>query len=585
MKKTTYNPQKRTNFLKLFGTSGLCALLATGIFAYGYRQYLYTDIREQLEDEADFHTKSLFTVIDHAENGDADPFPEIQDAFSLWTGYAVIADWTASDYNKVQICPEMTDGCYAVSALVNAENEVVVSNRRILSARLNFDEELDNGNGFEVFICDNEKLKMPEVDALYQTLENAYMKSGDACWFELRLSSVYVNRDDRTFIPHTGTIVYPSKEDPYGPLTEMGETEEFSVTIDNSNYELFEVNGTEKKPKILLTGYRGANVNLVNAVAAEYSFNDNTSGGFDGAGRTVKEVAELMGKTTDSDHDVLVVYDTQKLTIQGEQYHLFLEYGIDADAPIIVRRWLQKVLICLAVTLILALLWSWWKNTKNKARYAFEDYQKTLINNLAHDIKTPLTAISGYTENALRTLKKGEVGESVSYLEAIMENVDYTDKIASRTLELNRMSEIRSLKKEPIALHELTEKALQKYSILLEEKQITVRTNGEAEIQADKDTLTAAVENLIANAVQYTTDHGTISLEFSDKGMTIENTVAEQVDTKDLTMPFVRGDSSRTGKNGTGLGLALVQNAADLNDLKLTLTCDEKHFTVKLLKK
>lgn len=587
MKKTKYNPQKRTNFWKLFGASGICALLVTGVFAYCYRQYLYIDIHQQLDEEMTFRKESLTRQINEAESKYTDPFLPIQDALTLYTVYGVIADQTAQDFNKVQMGSDMTDGCYAVSALLNAENEVVASNRRILSARLDFEEELDNGKGFEVFLCDNEKLQMPEVDALYQTLENAYIKSGDACWFELRLSSVYVNRDDMSFIPHTGTIIYPSKEDPYGPLTEMGETEEFSVTIDNPNYELFEVNGTKKNPKIMMTAYCGADTKLVNAVTAEYLFDEITFSfnGFDGAGRTAKEVAELMGKTTDSDHDILVMYKSQKLTIHGEEYRLFMEFGMDEEADIIIRRWLQKVAICLLVTLVLALLWSWWKNTKNQARYAFEDYQKTLINNLAHDIKTPLTAISGYSENALRTLKKGEVGDCVSYLEAILENVDYTDKIASRTLELNRMSEIHSLQKESIALHELTEKALQKYSLMLEEKQVTVHTEGKAEIQADQDTITAAVENLIANAVQYTAEQGTISLRFSDKGMTIENTVAEQINTKDLTMPFVRGDRARTGKNGTGLGLALVQNAADLNGLKLTLSCDETHFTVTLLKK
>ena len=53
----------------------------------------------------------------------------------------------------------------------------------------------------------------------------------------------------------------------------------------------------------------------------------------------------------------------------------------------------------------IAFLGCWAKNTKNKYQYAFEDYQRALTHNLAHDIKTPLAVIGGSRRSMVRDVE------------------------------------------------------------------------------------------------------------------------------------------------------------------------------------
>ena len=62
----------------------------------------------------------------------------------------------------------------------------------------------------------------------------------------------------------------------------------------------------------------------------------------------------------------------------------------------------------------------------------------------------------------------------------------------------------------------------------------------------------------------------------------VKNSTSHKTDVKNLTQPFVRGDSSRSDGKGNGLGLAIVQNAADLNRINLTLDSTDSTFEAKL---
>jgi len=99
---------------------------------------------------------------------------------------------------------------------------------------------------------------------------------------------------------------------------------------------------------------------------------------------------------------------------------------------------------------------------------------------------------------------------------------------------------------------------------------------------ANLETLTSAIENLISNAVKYTPLGGEINIEISDKKFQIDNTVTGKTETSALLLPFVKGDQSRAGKSGSGLGLSIADQALRANGFKLELNCTETVFAVMI---
>ena len=170
--------------------------------------------------------------------------------------------------------------------------------------------------------------------------------------------------------------------------------------------------------------------------------------------------------------------------------------------------------------------------------------------------------------------------EQKRYLGSILENVAFTDSIINRTLQLNGQQ--RPQQQETIAAEQLLHEAFGKYAALLEDKHIAYKLDGSAEITAERTDLEMILENLVSNAVKYTPENGTIEAVLDKKCITLTNTVTERIDIKKLKQPFYRGDAARSNSQGTGLGLALADRAAQANGGKLTLSCTETQFRAEL---
>ena len=211
----------------------------------------------------------------------------------------------------------------------------------------------------------------------------------------------------------------------------------------------------------------------------------------------------------------------------------------------------------------------------NKADYAFEDYQKDLTNNLAHDLKTPLAAIGGYAENLMETATDEK---QQKYLRSILDNVAYTDSMISKTLELNS-GNMQKVTKTKFDMREIADTAIAKYKIQLEERGIKTSIDGNMEVNTDRDMMTSAIENLVSNALKYTRNDGNINITMNKREFKISNDVPEKVDTRDLTKPFIRGDKNRSGRSGSGLGLSIADKSLTACGFILELECTDKEFT------
>ena len=220
------------------------------------------------------------------------------------------------------------------------------------------------------------------------------------------LRSAYVNKAEHLFIPHEVTAEYTKEITPGSALTEteVYKTEDFTINADIEGYELVQLHSyatgeTRTYPIVMLPTFQGTEPDVYdeywNAVKNDVTM--HTTGVYSGMSG-YGNFPELAGKCDGS-----VYYMTTNYTYNGEECILCTVFAVGTWNPHNKKVYAAIVGIFAAFLLFLALLYSWRKNIMNKADYAFEDYQKDLTNNLAHDLKTPLAAIGGYAENLMET--------------------------------------------------------------------------------------------------------------------------------------------------------------------------------------
>ena len=130
-----------------------------------------------------------------------------------------------------------------------------------------------------------------------------------------------------------------------------------------------------------------------------------------------------------------------------------------------------------------------------KAQIIQEQKRLDLTNALAHDIKTPLFVISGYAYTIKEDIDAEERGE---YIDKIIEQTDEVNGLVHRMLSYSKLDSYRmKLNKSQFDLLELTESILQNYTALPNGKKLEFAHSGKNIIEADRELLKTALQNLI----------------------------------------------------------------------------------------
>ena len=203
-----------------------------------------------------------------------------------------------------------------------------------------------------------------------------------------------------------------------------------------------------------------------------------------------------------------------------------------------------------------------------------------MTNALAHDLKSPLTAIYGYAEN----LKNNVHSEKKEYYaDAVLENVQYMNEIITNTLDLAKLEiSDMGLKKEKVNITALAEELYAKYRPQAESRDISFKISGSAVINADRKMMVQAMENLISNAVKYTEDGGEINITADAKSFVISNSCGDVKNTESLVRPFEKADQSRSNRSGSGLGLSIVKNIVMLHKFGFETKAENNIFIAKI---
>lgn len=559
------NKRKREKFLtillKSLCVSTILSLLA-GLYFY---EYLDNTIREQCNVQLHENIERIQGYIMQAQknyNGDM-VFQEISQRMALYATYDIMIVDPLNDDKPIQITPYYSPDCYISAEIIDESNNVVASNRQRLIAMFNF-EKGDKDNG--IYSCDNEQLHINDIDNIYARYNNFRLINDRMNYVDLTMSSAYVNKKDRTFIPHEMYMVTYTFDDIYSEKSEKKTEDSFNITVDDDNYELieFDLGNSDSYPKNYLFSFQGTSKNEMYLKERVFKRNESGVGGYS------------------YDDDLYIVDGYLGVVIEGKEYTLYVGLIVNTKELQVVRLfWKWTISLAILLTLI-ALLYAWSRNVKNKAQYAFEDYQRALTNNLAHDLKTPLAVIGGYAENLMEMRRESSDEKELSYLSSIMDNVAYTDDIIRKTLKLSETEQKKKLNKTKVDIKALAEKCAEKYKDAIDERGIELEIVGSGEVTADEDSLSLAFDNLISNAVKYTRNDGSIKITASKKGFAVENDTAENVDTKELKMPFVKGDKARSDKSSSGLGLSIAEAAAIQNGFRLKISCKDKKFTARI---
>lgn len=205
----------------------------------------------------------------------------------------------------------------------------------------------------------------------------------------------------------------------------------------------------------------------------------------------------------------------------------------------------------------------------NKRNYEIYEYRRQTTNAMAHDLKTPIASIIAYSE----LLENNVDAENRDlYLAKISETAAQMNSSVNNILQFSR-SENSSvpLSKSEVKVEEIIHGIISDNEQKISDKGLKVDFDEKTAptLNTDKELFRQALGNLINNAVLYSKDNTSVTIECNDEGIKITNVMAEPVeDINKIKEPFIKGSSSREN-GGTGLGLAIAEN--DLAMLKYTL--------------
>ena len=212
-----------------------------------------------------------------------------------------------------------------------------------------------------------------------------------------------------------------------------------------------------------------------------------------------------------------------------------------------------------------------------------EAMRRDFVANVSHEMRTPLTVVSGFLEN-LQDMPDLNKDSSRRALHLMAEQTRRMDNLVADLLTLSRLENEQSpLREGPVDIKQLLNEVYQDGKLLSgAHHPLQMEITSEAKLLGNRDELQSAFGNLLSNAVRYTPDGGEIQLRwFEREGQPVFSVqdsgigIAAQHLPR-LTERFYRVDRSRSRETGgTGLGLAIVKHIAIRHQAKLEISSEE----------
>lgn len=257
----------------------------------------------------------------------------------------------------------------------------------------------------------------------------------------------------------------------------------------------------------------------------------------------------------------------------------------------------MKHVIIMIATLILTLsvlflIWVYYyvsREQKMKLENEKSAMKSDFMNKMSHDIRTPLNAIVGMHELALRSINNpstvtdclNKAKKSSEYLISIINDVLDMSRIESGKMQVSNTA---------FNMRELLDTVIQLETNPAKEKKLDLQLDCPSSIHADflgdSIRIKQCLINLISNSIKFTPEHGTVSLTYEERGVddscsvvrfTVQDTGIGMSEAymQRIFIPFEQEQSSFTSVyTGSGLGLSIVHNLVKL--MKGTISVESK---------
>lgn len=196
--------------------------------------------------------------------------------------------------------------------------------------------------------------------------------------------------------------------------------------------------------------------------------------------------------------------------------------------------------------------------------------------NVSHELKTPLTSISGFSELLVNNLVEDKDKEG--FYKLIYNDSKRLLSLVEDIMKISGLENAGDYDKEEVDLREIISEILKGYEGLIEEKNIKVNFEGDGSLFENRTMIWELFSNLINNGLKYNKEGGRLDIKISEEEENYKVLIADtgigipQEDLARIFERFYRVDKSRSRRvGGTGLGLSIVKHILQNIDGKVKI--------------
>lgn len=203
-----------------------------------------------------------------------------------------------------------------------------------------------------------------------------------------------------------------------------------------------------------------------------------------------------------------------------------------------------------------------------------EALRREFTANVSHELKTPLTSISGFAEIMMNGIAKPE--DIPHFASNIYKEAARLITLVGDIIKISQLDEgIVESELKDIDLFDLSQKAAQSLQPIAQKRNISISVDGTHEIVSGVyDIIEEMIYNLCDNAIKYNKENGEVKITVKNKSVSVrDNGIGiAKADQPRVFERFYRVDKSHSKEiGGTGLGLSIVKHGAIFHNARLTM--------------
>ncbi|HEC1749229.1 TPA: HAMP domain-containing histidine kinase [Campylobacter lari] len=271
--------------------------------------------------------------------------------------------------------------------------------------------------------------------------------------------------------------------------------------------------------------------------------------------------------------NIHIIIETDDLGFKKEQYRKDNYNNLDIN-DFSNELWKLKLktifytLICILSLAVVAyiLILLVFKNIKEQFK-ALNDF----IKDTTHEINTPLSVILASIKKFDDTNLNPNNIKKLNHIKLASKNLNH---IYQNLIALNFFLQKENIK-EDINLKELLEQRLEYFETLITQKNLIIEKNLlEQNFYANKEEMQILIDNLLSNAIKYTNAHKKIYIYLKEKTLSIKDE-GQGMSAKEIAQIFTRYKRFNQDQGGFGIGLNLVKQIADKNNINIKVLSKE----------